>query len=560
MAQYFHQVFRSLSALLAMALLFCWADALASPLELVDDAPRYSPLQHLRIYPDPDGLHTIEDPTSLLDGPIEDAHPFTGSVVGERSWVFLDLHNSSAKTDWVAAFHLPSIDTVAVVVFDDQGQVLDRRLSGRAHHAWYRDFPVVGHHSQLSLQPGQNYRLAFLFENSTPPPPNLAELEIVSRDYFLQVTYRLNIALFMSLGILLALTIYMFFLWARLRETAHLWFSGFCFFALLMWSTHYELFRLLFFPEVNSVLANYLATSAMIFCILLFTRDFLKLSDIAPLLSRVFAGTAALVVLLMGALPVIRHSPLAYHLNATAAGVALLLVAVATFQSLRARAQAAPFFLLGFSIFFFSSTLTVFNALFLALPTATLRLVTLLTTALGVLTMALSVANQIHSLRAGIVDARHKARTDPLTGLQNRTAFEEDIKSLQEDLRRGDLHDITLVYADLDGLKRLNDTEGHHRGDEILQAFAAQLSHRFRDQDRLYRMGGDEFLILLPQTDDQDPTPWLTERFATLTQSLRDAGFQHFGVSHGTSSIVAHGGAEAALKTADERMYARKAG
>ncbi len=94
---------------------------------------------------------------------------------------------------------------------------------------------------------------------------------------------------------------------------------------------------------------------------------------------------------------------------------------------------------------------------------------------------------------------KQKALRDPLTGLYNRHYFEESIRA---ELRRARRYNrsFTLVMADLAGFKRVNDSLGHAKGDEVLQSIAAVLKAAVRESDWLVRYGGDEFLIVLPET------------------------------------------------------------
>ena len=98
----------------------------------------------------------------------------------------------------------------------------------------------------------------------------------------------------------------------------------------------------------------------------------------------------------------------------------------------------------------------------------------------------------------GIV--KRQAVTDELTGLANRRSFRE---SLDTELLRAERfgNGLALIVADLDDFKDVNDRFGHQAGDEVLRAFAEVLSGRIRGIDQAARLGGEEFAILLPETD-----------------------------------------------------------
>ena len=92
------------------------------------------------------------------------------------------------------------------------------------------------------------------------------------------------------------------------------------------------------------------------------------------------------------------------------------------------------------------------------------------------------------------------ARTDPLTGLTNRRAMEE-ILELENFRALRSRQPFSIVLADLDRFKLINDTYGHEAGDEVLRETARRLQRHLRHQDMVARWGGEEFLILLPETD-----------------------------------------------------------
>jgi diguanylate cyclase (GGDEF)-like protein len=92
------------------------------------------------------------------------------------------------------------------------------------------------------------------------------------------------------------------------------------------------------------------------------------------------------------------------------------------------------------------------------------------------------------------------SRTDALTGLYNRGQLYPTLEQEVQRTRRSE-RGFCLLMIDLDGLKAVNDSYGHHRGDEVLRLLGGVIRHSIRLVDTAYRYGGDEFLVLLPETD-----------------------------------------------------------
>jgi len=103
-------------------------------------------------------------------------------------------------------------------------------------------------------------------------------------------------------------------------------------------------------------------------------------------------------------------------------------------------------------------------------------------------------------LREAVAKLEAQAATDPLTGLANRREIKQQLERAFAESQRY-ATDLTCVMIDLDRFKQLNDTLGHQRGDELLRAAARVLTANCRRSDVAGRYGGDEFVLLLPQTD-----------------------------------------------------------
>ena len=143
---------------------------------------------------------------------------------------------------------------------------------------------------------------------------------------------------------------------------------------------------------------------------------------------------------------------------------------------------------------------------------------------------------------------------DALTGCLNRRAFLEQVALEGARASFG-----TVVMVDLDNLKVVNDTLGHAAGDELLRAAAEVLRHATRPVDRLFRWGGDEFLLLMPGARAEEVQPLLEERIGRLSRELRTEAHTPLLLSLGSADYQDAEGLEAAIRSADDAMYVQKA-
>jgi diguanylate cyclase (GGDEF)-like protein len=164
---------------------------------------------------------------------------------------------------------------------------------------------------------------------------------------------------------------------------------------------------------------------------------------------------------------------------------------------------------------------------------------------------------ELARVRAELTQLRDMAYTDSLTGLYNRRAFEERLRQEISRCRRIPQATFTLALFDLNGFKQLNDTLGHLAGDELLKRVADALRTTLRDHDVVCRTGGDEFLVILPDTPEASARR-AVERVLHQLERLEVLGFRA-GASVGLATWPEDGATpEALIAHADAQMYADK--
>jgi len=147
---------------------------------------------------------------------------------------------------------------------------------------------------------------------------------------------------------------------------------------------------------------------------------------------------------------------------------------------------------------------------------------------------------------------REQATRDELTGFFNRRMMDEMVpRELQRVARYH--RDVSLAMLDLDGFKAVNDNLGHNEGDRLLRVFAGCIRKIVRASDLVYRYGGDEFLLLMPETTREQADEVLKHLDGAICPELTRVTF-----SAGIASYVSDASAEDLVKLADDRMYQSK--
>jgi diguanylate cyclase (GGDEF)-like protein len=160
---------------------------------------------------------------------------------------------------------------------------------------------------------------------------------------------------------------------------------------------------------------------------------------------------------------------------------------------------------------------------------------------------------------------RAESRRDPLTNVGNRLRFQDDIVRLVDQARRYG-HRFCLGMCDIDNFKQYNDTYGHLAGDQVLKSVAQVLATRTRSSDRVYRMGGEEFLVIFSEQEEHGAV-LAAERLRREVEALgvrhdRNQPYGQVTLTIGLTPLVAHDltQVDRDLNQADEYLYRGKLG
>jgi diguanylate cyclase (GGDEF)-like protein len=145
---------------------------------------------------------------------------------------------------------------------------------------------------------------------------------------------------------------------------------------------------------------------------------------------------------------------------------------------------------------------------------------------------------------------------DPLTGLYNRHHFNDVIRRETANVRRYGIS-LSVLLADIDRFKEINDVKGHAVGDDVLKFVAAYLTSCVRESDFVFRWGGDEFLVLLPRTDEGSAAQKAEELAHRLPHIPGTEGVQP-ALSVGWATHRMDAEFPMTLAQADARMYEMK--
>ncbi len=417
--------------------------------------------------------------------------------------------------------------------------------------------PGIGMGILLPVPAGQSE----LYLRAQTPDPLLLPLSLLSERDLAAKEAAVHYAYGALFGFLLALIIYNFMLYFGLRQRIHLYYALYvlCFIVMNVNYTGHGFAY--FWPERPDIQRFVIVASIVAYAAsgLLFASSFLELSTNAPRLHRWVNGFVVAGLLMM-VLCIVLANQLAAVLLAFSylSTVTAIMVALGVFAVLTKRGAGA-YFLAG-TLFGMLGAAATTTSVWGAIP---YNMLTYHGIEFGIVIeatlLALALARQVSYAQNARQKAEYLAHHDPLTGLYNRRAFFDMSRATWSQVHRNP-RPLSVLILDIDHFKRVNDLQGHDTGDKLLTSVSNLLTATCRTGDILARWGGEEFVILLPDTDLNQARAF-AERVRQIIEEAKHEtpqGNIRCTASIGVADYVDDVTLDALIARADVRLYEAK--
>jgi diguanylate cyclase (GGDEF)-like protein len=533
---------------LACAFIFWTMSSQAAPNTDLDGT-RVDLMQRGSLYTAKDSVFPRAD---MLESWTAQQTPTTLDPFGGAYWLDATVAAHSDATRWVMYVSNTLIEHVEVAVYDSSQSL--NTVPARCSTGYYAayEYPFV-YACDVHLEQGHSYRVLMHMKSRYFAGPPIVEIR-PKADFLRSYAARILTTMF-GLGGLLMLALYNLFLFASVRDRSYLHYALYLLVYMAGWASVLHVFAHVF--GVHNLAAIYLCFFAGPVLNMVFYLNFLKLDELAPRLAKASRIHIAISIAI---------SPVAFLAQSAMHTVASLVLFVWLVLGLssglvcwRQGYRPARYFTFGFAALLVPGLLILpANLHLMPLRIADPELFGLYGGFVDALLLALALADRIRHTEVlkdqtlvQLRDALNQARTDALTGLANRFAFDEKLSSLFHAQPAGAAESVLFV-VDLDGLKAINDTRGHAEGDLLLKTFARELNAISGATS--FRLGGDEFTILATA----EAEPEVRTHLEQIELTLRTSGFANSGVSYGVCRTSEVSTSKEVLSAADERMYLHK--
>jgi diguanylate cyclase (GGDEF)-like protein len=485
------------------------------------------------------------------------SHPFTNSAFWYQ---FKVVNNENSSLPRLMVFEPAWLDSVNITVISPQGQ-LKTYQGGNIYPYSKRELDHYLINFKHDFEPG----ISTVYLQVKTRDPFIVSLSILEESAFLSKQVKESIYIGLIYGGIAAMLFYNLFLFFGIKQRYYLYYVLFLS-AFFVMNASYNGYTFMCFLSDHPTVQNWLqAAGIYLFTItaLLFARSFLNLKKYHRALYKITAYLMFLII----TIAVLTALFAGYHYHVMLSIILVISVSIYIFcvalYSWIGGNRSARFFLLGAAsglIGTIITALTVMSFIPFTYMTYKANDFGMLIDAV-LLSIALADRVKISLEKTRIVEK--EAKTDVITGLLNRRAYSE-ISYIEYQRLLRHHRALTVIVFDVDHFKRVNDTYGHDAGDYILKSVGSIVKEVIREYDYAFRMGGDEFLLLLPETNEKQASV-LAERIRTrienkklVDENRKFSVTASFGISQNRKIDTS---IENLVKRADKALYkAKKAG
>ncbi|MCW8820653.1 MAG: sensor domain-containing diguanylate cyclase [Sulfurovum sp.] len=533
------------------------------PLKAVDlSVSNHAIGQCLLEYEDPTANMTISEIRHLPSNafiPLNKAvasHPFTGSAF----WYRFKVENKENRPlSRLIVFEPAWLDSVNITVVSKDGQ-LQSEQGGNTYPYSKRSIDHYLINFRHLFEPG----ISTVFVQVKTRDPFIVSISIMKETSFLAEQVHTSLYIGLIYGGIAAMLLYNLFLFFGMKARYYAYYVLFLF-AFFVMNASYNGYTFMYLFSNTPTVQNWAQSISIYFfsfTALLFARSFLNLEKYHYTL---YIITTYLIYFIVG-IAVLSAMFGGYRYHVILAIVFIMLISIYLFvmalYSLLGGNRSARFFLLGAVSGLVGACITALTVMSFIPYTYMTYKASDFGMYIDVILLSMSLADRMKITQEKKIIAEKEAKTDILTGLFNRRAYDKISKMEYKRILRHH-RTLSVIMFDVDHFKQVNDTYGHDVGDIVLKSIAAITKGIIRDYDYAFRMGGDEFLLLLPETNEKKALH-LAERIRRNIehQKLEEDNKLFFTASFGIAQYIREDRSiESIARRADMALYqAKKAG
>ncbi|MDG4812526.1 sensor domain-containing diguanylate cyclase [Hydrogenovibrio sp. 3SP14C1] len=462
--------------------------------------PQYQIGQSVLFFEDADNVMSFSDVEKVPDSQYEPVNNAICSNLFTRStfyYKFEVLNPKNSTMDRLLVFETPWLDSIQVKVISPD-QMQQTSLTGNMfpfkQRAAEHPYPNVEH----LFEPG----VSTVYLQVKTRDPFIVPISILDKESLFKNHVSIYATSMFIYGIIIAMILYHFILFASIQLRYYAYYVLYLMSFLAM-NVSYNGYTFQFLLQDSPVIQNWIqGTTIFLFAIagLLFAKAFLSLDKYIPLahkLTKVMIWLFVSVMLITAFIGYHEHVMFAIGMSVI---FSLYVFAIALLSYLKGN-KTARFFLLGTTAGLVGTSITALTVM-AVIPYSHMGYQAVdYGLAIDSILLSFALVDRVKSTEKEKLQAEVSANTDALTNVANRRAFNQFCEQLDEKSHKLYQENLVAMMLDIDFFKEINDTYGHSVGDIVLQKISNLLRSNTKSKDFIFRMGGEEFLILLPDTN-----------------------------------------------------------